>query len=129
MERKLRITVDGREYNVTVQDVTEDSGWLYPTAASMVVPPAAPATPVPTPVSPAAHGPSSPGDVVCMLGGVVDSIAVTVGQVVNEGDRVATLEAMKMKTPVIARRHGTVISIAVKVGDPVHVGQTLLTLG
>jgi biotin carboxyl carrier protein len=64
-----------------------------------------------------------------MLGGVVDSIAVTVGQVVNEGDRVATLEAMKMKTPVIARRHGTVISIAVKVGDPVHVGQTLLTLG
>lgn len=129
MERKLRITVDGREYNVTVQDVTEDSGWLYPTPASMVVPPAASEIPVPTPVSPAAHGPSSPGDVVCMLGGVVDSIAVTVGQVVNEGDRVATLEAMKMKTPVIARRHGTVISIAVKVGDPVRVGQTLLTLG
>jgi biotin carboxyl carrier protein len=128
MERKLRITVDGREYTVTVEDLTEDGGSLYPTAASMIMPAAS--APMPSaPVASVAHGPSGPGDVVCPLGGVVDSIEVQVGQVVSEGDRVATLEAMKMKTPVIARRPGKVVSIAVKVGDAVHAGQTLLTLG
>lgn len=131
MERKLRITVDGREYTVTVEDLTEDGGSLYPTAASMVMPtaPSAASAPMPSaPMASVAHGPSGPGDVVCPLGGVVDSIEVQVGQMVSEGDRVATLEAMKMKTPVIARRPGKVVSIAVKVGDAVHVGQSLLTI-
>jgi biotin carboxyl carrier protein len=135
MERKLRITVDGREYSVTVEDLTEDTGSLYPTPASMHVPVPSVAAGIQAPTAPAApvksvaHGATGPGDIVCALGGVVDSIEVTLGQVVNEGDRVATLEAMKMKTPVIARRFGKVINIAVKVGDAVHVGQTLVTLG
>ena len=51
------------------------------------------------------------------------------GQSVAQGDKVATIEAMKMKTPIIAQRAGKVVSIAVKPGDPVEPGQTLLVLG
>ncbi|MGB7990512.1 MAG: biotin/lipoyl-containing protein, partial [Candidatus Methylophosphatis roskildensis] len=61
--------------------------------------------------------------------GVVESVAVSVGQSVAQGDKVATVEAMKMKTPIIAHRAGKVTSIAVKPGDPVEPGQTLLVLG
>ncbi|MCC8998803.1 MAG: sodium ion-translocating decarboxylase subunit beta, partial [Candidatus Contendobacter sp.] len=63
------------------------------------------------------------------LGGVVQTVHVNVGQVINEGDKLVSLEAMKMVTHVIARRGGKVISIAVKAGDPVDAGQVLLTIG
>ena len=65
---------------------------------------------------------------VSTLAGVVESVAVSVGQSVAQGDKVATVEAMKMKTPIIAQRAGKVASIAVKAGDPVEAGQTILVL-
>ncbi|CDH45080.1 putative biotin carboxyl carrier protein (fragment) [Candidatus Contendobacter odensis Run_B_J11] len=74
-------------------------------------------------------GHAGPGDEVAPLGGVVQTVHVSVGQVINEGDKLVSLEAMKMVTHVIARRGGQVISIAVKAGDPVDAGQALLTIG
>ena len=65
---------------------------------------------------------------VSTLGGVVDTIAVALGQAVNAGDTVAVVEAMKMKTPMVARISGKVKSIAVKAGDPIEPGQVLLTI-
>jgi biotin carboxyl carrier protein len=70
-----------------------------------------------------------PGDEVAPLGGVVQTVHVSVGQAVNEGDKLVSLEAMKMVTHVVAKRGGKVISIAVKPGDPVDAGQALLTIG
>ena len=48
---------------------------------------------------------------------------------VNEGDKLVSLEAMKMVTHVVAKRGGKITSIAVKPGDPVDAGQVLLTIG
>lgn len=128
MEKKFKITVDGREYNVTVEDLSEGAGSLYPAPGSMKIPtPQAPA-PAAAPAAPAARGPSGPGDVVATLGGVVESIAVSVGQQVNQGDKVAIIEAMKMKNTMVASRSGKVSAIAVKVGDAVEAGQVLLTI-
>ncbi|HRD66439.1 MAG TPA: biotin/lipoyl-binding protein, partial [Candidatus Competibacter sp.] len=62
-------------------------------------------------------------------GGVVQAVHVNVGQVVNEGEKLVSLEAMKMVTHVVARRGGKVTNIAVKPGDPVDAGQVLLTIG
>ena len=53
---------------------------------------------------------------------------VALGQTVSAGDTVAIVEAMKMKTPMIARISGKVTNIAVKAGDPVEPGQVLLTI-
>jgi len=135
MEKKFRITVDGTPYVVTVEDISEGASLLYPDQGSMQVPaavatPAASAAAAPKAApAPAARAPAGAGDIVSSLAGVVESIAVSVGQSVAQGDKVATVEAMKMKTPIIAHRAGKVASVAVKAGDPVEPGQTLIVLG
>jgi biotin carboxyl carrier protein len=134
MERKLRITVDGRKYDVTVEDLSDVSSLPYSQPGMAYMPPGAPAAfappgtaSAPTP-APKPAGPAAAGDVVCTLGGVVESILVTLGQQVNAGDRVVVIEAMKMKTPMVAQTSGKVEAILVKVGEAVETGQVLLKL-
>ena len=134
MEKKFRITVEGKQYTVTVEDITTDStqGFYQDTAVAAAPPPvvaAAQAAAAPAPVAAAPAGAAGPGDEVAPLGGVVQTVHVSVGQAVNEGDKLVSLEAMKMVTHVVARRGGKVTSIAVKPGDPVDAGQVLLTIG
>ena len=69
------------------------------------------------------------GDIVATLGGVVESVLVQAGQVVAQGDTVIVLEAMKMKSPMVAHRSGRVVVVAVKAGDRVEAGQVLVALG
>lgn len=134
MEKKFRITVEGRAYVVTVEDISTDAGQkLYPEPGSMSVAPQ-PAAPVPTAPPPTAAAPASaaeagPGDELSPLGGVVQAVHVTVGQAVTEGDKLVSLEAMKMITHIVAKRGGTVTAVAVKPGDPVDAGQVLLSIG
>ena len=71
---------------------------------------------------------SPAGEVVAPLAGNVFTINATVGQVVNEGDTVLVLEAMKMETEIRASESGTVSEIKVESGDAVKVGDVLLTL-
>lgn len=131
MEKKYKITVDGREYSVTVEDLSAGSSLLYPDPGSMNIPAPRPVAPAPAPApasNSAAGGPVAAGDVTSTLGGVVDTISVMLGQTVRTGDTVAVVEAMKMKTPMISRVSGKVSNIAVKAGDPVEPGQVLLTI-
>lgn len=129
MQKKYKITVDGKEYNVTVEDISEGGSLLYPEPGSMNIPaPRSAAVTAPPAASAAAGGPVAAGEVVSTMGGVVDSINVVVGQAVNAGDTVAIVEAMKMKTPMIAKVSGTVASIAVKAGDAVEPGRVLVTI-
>lgn len=133
MHKKLRITVEGKTYDVTVEELTESGqpAPSYPsiagTGASTHVAMAAPMA-APQPAAPAAMPAAAPGDEVSPMGGVVESIAVAVGQQVADGDKIAVIEAMKMKTPVYAHRGGTVTSITVKPGDAVEAGRVLMTI-
>jgi biotin carboxyl carrier protein len=61
--------------------------------------------------------------------GLVLRIPVAVGDVVDEGDEVMVLEAMKMETPVSATVGGTITAIAVNQGDQVKAGETLVEIG
>ena len=63
------------------------------------------------------------------LAGNIFKVLVQPGEVVEEGQLVIILEAMKMETEVRAFRAGTVGSVSVKVGDAVAVGDVLLTIG
>lgn len=132
MEKKFRITVEGKQYIVAVEDLSAGgSQGLYPEPGSMSVAPQ-PVAPVPTapaPAAPSAAAAAGPGDEVAPLGGVVQTVHVSIGQAVNEGDKLVSLEAMKMVTHVVAQRGGKVTSIAVKPGDPVDAGQVLLSIG
>ena len=128
MKRKFRISIDGRAYEVIVEELPHDASTLPPNA----VQPAASWVAAPVPAAAPAHAHAKPkagvGDEVAPLAGTVESIDVTVGQSVAVGDKIATIEAMKMKTDVFARGSGKVVAIAVKPGDAVDTGTVLVTL-
>ena len=132
MERKFKITVEGREYNVTVEEQTDlDSVAHFEPSISF--PRSAPPAPAFAPglsahTQGAPHVPAEPGDVVSTLGGVVESLLITIGQEIKAGDRVIVIEAMKMKTPITAHQGGKVSDILVDVGDGVQTGQVLVKL-
>jgi biotin carboxyl carrier protein len=124
--------VEGKVYDVVVEDVTEDAGSTFYQSPSMgVVAPRAAAAPQAAPTAPPLAAPAAGGaeDKVAPLGGVIVEIAVKPGDSVKAGDKVAVIEAMKMKTVVSAHKDGRVTNVAVKVGDAVDAGQPLLSIG
>jgi biotin carboxyl carrier protein len=127
MIKKLRVTVDGKFYDVTVE-LDDDVPASMPVAPPPILGAAtvAPA-PAPPPV-PAAGAAAGPGDVPSPLAGRVTAVNVTAGQEVKEGDHLVTLEAMKMNTFVMAPRPGKVKDVKVEVGTAVEEGQTLVIL-
>jgi excisionase family DNA binding protein len=67
-------------------------------------------------------------EVTAPMPGSVLAVHVTIGGVVEAGDPIATLEAMKMEHVVAATAAGRVTEIAIAVGDQVVRGQSLATL-
>jgi oxaloacetate decarboxylase alpha subunit len=62
------------------------------------------------------------------LAGNVVKVLVKAGQVVQEGDSLLIIEAMKMETSISAPRSGTVADIKVQSGDACAVGDSLVIL-
>ncbi len=128
MIKKLRITVEGKVYDVEVEILSEEGG-NTPAATSaastrsaslgdaMVSRPSAPAAPA-----------AGPGAVCSPLTGRVVEISVGEGQDVKEGETLLTIEAMKMNTFVYAPRGGKISAVSVAVGDGVEEGQSLVTI-
>jgi biotin carboxyl carrier protein len=123
----LRITVQGQVYDVIVEKIERDSVTTPSTASVKSSPKSSPATPPPP--SPKASPAGSPGDATSPLAGIVQAIEVAVGNTIEAGALVITLEAMKMYTPINATTSGTITAIHVKVGDAVDEGQVLYTIG
>jgi pyruvate carboxylase len=67
----------------------------------------------------------APGTVGSPMPGVVVGVKVKAGDIIKEGDTVATLSAMKMETSIPATVSGTVTRVTVNVGDKVE-GDDLL---
>ena len=67
-------------------------------------------------------------EVVAPLAGKVLSVAVAVGDTVEEDDEILVLEAMKMETVVYAPCDGVVTAITVKVGDQVEEDDLIATI-
>lgn len=63
------------------------------------------------------------------LAGNIFKVLVKDGDVVNSGDVVIIMEAMKMETEIRASRSGVVSNISTKEGDAVQTGQPLLVIG
>lgn len=125
--KKLRVTVEGKAYEVLVEILDEGTQ----TAAPASVAPATVAAPVNAPAAPkAAPKPSSaaPGDVVSPLAGKLVSYDVKIGDSVKEGDQVATVEAMKMNTYIYAPKAGKVTETLIPTGEGVEEGTVILRI-
>jgi biotin carboxyl carrier protein len=59
---------------------------------------------------------------------MVTALSATVGGKVSKGDKLATLEAMKMQTTLYAHADGVVAEVNVVIGDSVDAGDLLVRL-
>ena len=121
--KNYRITVNGKTYDVTV----EETGASAPAAPVAAAPaPAAKAAPATAPAAPAA--PAGAEKVTSPMPGTVLAVKVAVGQSVKKGETVVLLEAMKMENEIPAPRDGVVASISVNKGSSVQAGDLLISL-
>lgn len=143
MLRKFKISIDGTQYLVEMEEVgapapTPADAAPAPVAAPAPAPApaAAPApAPAPAPTAEPAPAPAAPAPAVAgsyaqtapMPGTILD-IHVKVGDTVTANQPVMVLEAMKMENEVVAEQAGTIASINVEKGAMVNPGDTLFTL-
>ena len=126
--KKLRVTVDGKTYDVLVE-ILEEPVPQEPRQAAWSAPVASVRVATPTAGGGGSAEKAAPGVVPSPLAGKVVSIEVQPGQRVEARQQLLTLEAMKMNTYVFAPNAGVVESIMVKPGDAVEEGHGLVRLG
>ncbi|MEM7474271.1 MAG: pyruvate carboxylase [Planctomycetota bacterium] len=71
---------------------------------------------------------SDPSHVAASMPGMVILVSVGEGDSVSKGDKLVTLEAMKMETTIAADQEGTVKQIHVKSGSQVEAGDLLMVI-
>ena len=117
--KRFNITVNGKAYDVAVEEVTDGSAPVVATAP-VSAPKPAPAT---------APAPAGAGEkVTAPMPGTILDVKVNVGDTVTKGQAIMVLEAMKMENDIVAPEDGTVASINVAVGSAVEAGETIATL-
>ncbi len=72
--------------------------------------------------------PDDPAEIGATMPGMVVLVPFKSGEQVSKGQKLLTLEAMKMETSIYADRDGIVRDVRVKPGDAVETGDLLLTL-
>ena len=129
---KYKVTLNGRTYEVEVnngQAVLLDE---YEAVASAPAAPAAaaPAAPAAAPAAAAAPVVTGAGEKVnAPMPGTILKVNVSQGQAVKEGDVLCVLEAMKMENEIMAPKAGTVTQVVVAKGSSVNTGDALVVIG
>jgi pyruvate carboxylase len=72
--------------------------------------------------------PDNPNHIAAPMPGKISSVAVTRGRAVKAGDRLLSIEAMKMETAIYAPRDATVAEVAVQTGSTVRIRDLLVVL-
>ena len=121
---RYKVTLNGRTYEVEVEEgraILESEYEAYAPA------PAAPATAAPA--APAAATEIAAGERVnAPMPGNILKVEVNKGDKVKAGQILVILEAMKMENEIVAPKAGTVAQVVVKVGEKVDTGATLVVL-
>lgn len=106
IQKKLHINIDGFNFIVTVIDpidhLIDQLGFLKSNTSSVK-------------------------EIKAPMPGLVLNIHVSVGQVVNEGDKLITLEAMKMENLIKSPRNGVISNIHVNLNIAVNKNQLLIS--
>ncbi|PCG20106.1 biotin/lipoyl-containing protein [Brachyspira sp. G79] len=131
MTKQYKITVNGKTYDVSVEEVKQEkvrvSAPLVQQAQTQAPKPAAP-KPAVQAASPSATIDENAVSVKATMPGTIVSFSVAVGDKVTEGQVVAILEAMKMENELTAPASGEVKSIHVEKGSSVVEGQVILQI-
>lgn len=122
---KMRITVDGKSYEVDVE-ILGEQGAAPAASNAPAAPQASATTPRPEVIAPPAQV-ASGIEVKSPIAGSVVSIQAKAGDSFNENETLLVLEAMKMESDIVAPATGTIRQVHVAAGDDVEVGQLLVS--
>jgi len=145
--KKYSFTINGNEYDVAVKNVEDNvaevevNGFKYsvefdrslettktPRLIRNQVVPSTDITPAEQKTSSPA-GPKGAGFVKSPLPGTILDVHVNIGDAVKAGDKLITLEAMKMENIINSDKSGKVVSINAIKGAPVMEGDILIEIG
>lgn len=124
--KRYNITVNGKAYDVAVEEVGGSTA-AAPVAAAPVA--AAPVAAAPAAPAPAAAPVADGTKVTAPMPGTILDIKVAVGDTVKSGQAICVLEAMKMENDVNAPCDGKVLSINTTKGSAVETGAVLAVIG
>lgn len=123
--RKFMINVNGKSYEVEVEEVG-GSSFSAPAAPAQAAP--TQAAPAQAPKAQAPQGSNGAVKVASPMPGTILKIIANVGDKVTKGQPIIVLEAMKMENDIVAPEDGTVASINVTNGQSVNSGDIIATL-
>ena len=145
--KKYSFKINGNQYDVAVKTVEDNvaevevNGLKYSVefdrslettkTPKLIRHPVVPSTDI-TPSEQKTSSPSGPkgaGFVKSPLPGTILDVHVVVGDLVKAGDKLITLEAMKMENIINSDKGGKVASVNVKKDDPVMEGDILIEIG
>ena len=133
--KKFKVTVNGKSYEVDVEEL----GTAAPAAPVTLAPaPVAATSPAPTPAPASAASPATqaapkgpiPDSAVVVkapMPGKISAIKQESGSV-TRGSVILVLEAMKMQNDIPAPQDGTLTEVRVAVGDNVKTGDVLAVI-
>ena len=124
--KRFNVTVNGKTYDVAVEEVT-GSAASAPVAAAPAPVAAAPA-PATAPAAAPAQTAGEGETVTAPMPGTILDVKVNVGDTVTKGQVIMILEAMKMENDIVAPCDGKVTSVLAKKNDTVSSGDTLATV-
>lgn len=145
--KKFKFTISGNQYEaeiVSIDDTIAEvsvNGTLYTVEVDRSIPLTKTPTLVRTMAVPSTdahpslsktHSPGAPkgtGTIKSPLPGVILELHVREGDTVKIGQKLITLEAMKMENNINADKEGKVTSLKVGKGDSVMEGDVLLVIG
>ena len=145
--KKFKFTISGNQYEVDINNIEENIAFIEVNGTPYEVkldreikqtktPKLMRSVSIPStdshPSVAKTSSPSAPkggGNIKSPLPGVILDVYVKEGESVKIGQRLLTLEAMKMENNIESDKDGKVLSIKVKKGDNVMEGDILIVIG
>ena len=145
--KKYKFTIQGNQYEVEIQNIEDNIATVEVNGTKYEVEVDKTLQPIKTPklvrtmsvpstdsskATAKTSSPSEPkgsGAIKSPLPGVIIKVHVNVGDTVKLGQKLLTLEAMKMENNIDADKEGKVSQIKIKQGDSVMEGDILIVIG
>ena len=126
---KYIVTLNGKNYEVDVNELAEAIVTNISDAVAPAVPAPVAAPAVPAPATPAPVVTGNGTQIKAPMPGAILKVNASQGQKVNEGDVLFILEAMKMENEIVASVSGTVSQVLVTKGQTVDTDAVLAVIG